>query len=163
MGVVSAAGGETPGSQSRRPRDNYIAFMEWAGNSRQIVLQANSNRLQNTVHVHAVQNPHVRARSCTPILTEHDDAWLDLQDELRWTQTTERVPVAQRARRLATHLPRRPRRQDATLVTPGDFDVIQLAGDRPASRAAVYFLASPDNATQKYLYRVRLDGTAASG
>jgi dipeptidyl-peptidase 4 len=44
-----------------------------------------------------------------------------------------------------------------TLITPGDLDVIQIAGTDRKS-AQVYFTASPDNATQKYLYRVGLDG-----
>ena len=35
--------------------------------------------------------------------------------------------------------------------------MIQIARDRQKS-ARVYFTASPDNATQKYLYRVGLDG-----
>ena len=43
------------------------------------------------------------------------------------------------------------------LLTPGDFDVIQIAGIDQKS-GQVYFTASPDNATQKYLYRVRFDG-----
>ena len=34
------------------PRNHYIAFMEWAGDSDEIVLQQ-FNRLQNTVERHA--------------------------------------------------------------------------------------------------------------
>ena len=44
------------------------------------------------------------------------------------------------------------------LITQGNFDVIQLLEiDRKSGH--VYFIASPDNPTQKYLSRVRLDGT----
>ena len=51
VGVVAATGGETqwlnvPGD----PRSHYIAFMEWAGNSNEIVLQQ-LNRRQDTVRV----------------------------------------------------------------------------------------------------------------
>src|SRR5262249_14340265 len=51
IGVTSAAGGQThwipvPGDR----RDNYIAFMEWARNSRELLIQQ-MNRLQNTVRV----------------------------------------------------------------------------------------------------------------
>ena len=49
--MVSASGGETqwinvPGD----PRDNYIAYLEWAGNSHEVVIQQ-FNRHQDTVRV----------------------------------------------------------------------------------------------------------------
>ena len=44
-----------------------------------------------------------------------------------------------------------------TLVTKGNFDVISLKAIDQKNNV-VYFLASPDNATQKYLYKSRLDG-----
>ena len=44
------------------------------------------------------------------------------------------------------------------LITPGDFDVIGIVGvDKDSD--SVFFTASPKNATQRYLYRVKLDGT----
>ena len=46
------------------------------------------------------------------------------------------------------------------LLTPGPFDVIDVAGiDEAGGR--LYYYASPDNATQKYLYAVDLDGKNA--
>ena len=44
-----------------------------------------------------------------------------------------------------------------TLVTRGNFDVIDIAGIDEKS-GFIYFMASPDNATQSYLYKTRLDG-----
>ena len=43
------------------------------------------------------------------------------------------------------------------LVTPGNYDVISMKAYDEKS-GFVYFIASPENATQKYLYRSRLDG-----
>ena len=44
-----------------------------------------------------------------------------------------------------------------TLITKGDYDVIDyLAMDEKNN--TVYFLASPTNATQRYLYKTKLDG-----
>jgi len=48
--------------------------------------------------------------------------------------------------------------QELTLLTPGQFDIIERAVVDEAG-GWYYFYASPDNATQKYLYRVRLEGT----
>ena len=67
VGVVSAAGGETqwldvPGD----PRDNYIAYMEWAGNSDELVLQQ-LNRHQNTVRVMLADMPRTRPTVVAPI------------------------------------------------------------------------------------------------
>jgi dipeptidyl-peptidase-4 len=48
-----------------------------------------------------------------------------------------------------------------TLITKGDFDVMDICAIDEASNL-VYFLASPENATQKYLYRCKLDGTGTA-
>jgi dipeptidyl-peptidase-4 len=43
------------------------------------------------------------------------------------------------------------------LLTPGSFDVIDIAAvDEPGGW--LYYIASPDNANQRYLYRIRLSG-----
>jgi len=81
VGVVSADGGPTkwmavPGD----PRNNYIARMEWAANSNEIVLQ-HLNRLQNT---NDVMLADVRTGAARTILTERDSAWVDVGDEMRW-------------------------------------------------------------------------------
>jgi dipeptidyl-peptidase-4 len=136
------------------PREHYIAFMEWAGDSDDVILQQ-FNRLQKTVRVMRV---NARTGATKTILTEHDDAWLDLQDELHWVLPgKEFLWLSERdGWRHAYRVDRGGK--EAVLITPGDFDVIQLLDvDREAGW--VYFLASPDNPTQRYLYRVRLDGT----
>jgi dipeptidyl-peptidase-4 len=47
-----------------------------------------------------------------------------------------------------------------TLITKGNYDVISLAGIDEAD-GYVYFTASPDNATQEYLYRIKIKGGKA--
>ena len=44
------------------------------------------------------------------------------------------------------------------MITAGDFDVIELLAVDEQSDW-VYFIASPDNPTQRYLFRVHSDGT----
>jgi dipeptidyl-peptidase 4 len=192
VGVVSAAGGKTKWL-TNPDRDNYIAYMEWAGNSKQILLQS-LNRLQNTdrLTLSEIQSesstgpestradsvlitsglafnvdslpplvpfdPSAKLMPTREILTEHDDAWLDLQDELLWTRDHQEF-LWLSERDGWRHIYRVDRTGKApALVTPGDFDVIQLLEIDQRS-GHVYFIASPDNPTQKYLYRVRLDGT----
>ena len=43
-------------------------------------------------------------------------------------------------------------------ITRGEFDVIELLKVNESDGIA-YFIASPDEASQRYLYRVNLDGT----
>ena len=155
LGVVSAAGGETrwlvvPGD----PRDNYIAFMEWAGDSDNIVLQQ-FNRRQNTVNVRMAK---VSTGQTATILSDHDDAWVDQQTGIHWIHKNQEF-LWQSERDGWRHIYKVPRAGgEPTLVTRGDFDVIELlAVDDRADW--VYYIASPDNPTQRYLYRVRLDGT----
>jgi dipeptidyl-peptidase-4 len=155
VGVVDARGGETrwlqvPGD----PREHYIAFMEWAGNSREIIVQQ-LNRHQDTVRVMLAD---FRSGNVQTILTEHDSAWVDLQDELRWiNDDKEFLWLSERDG--WRHIYRAAKAGGKpTLIASGEFDVIQLlAADRRAK--LVYFTASPDNPTQCYLFRVSFDGT----
>ncbi len=43
------------------------------------------------------------------------------------------------------------------LLTPGDFDIVTVEGV-DGHGEFLYFIASPDDATRRYLYRARLDG-----
>jgi dipeptidyl-peptidase-4 len=156
VGVVDASGRETRWLEvPSDPRDHYIAFMEWAGNSQEIVLQQ-FNRIQNTV---CVMLADVRTGKVKTILTERDAAWVDLQDKLLWIKDEQEF-LWLSERDGWRHIYRVDRSgKQITLITPGNFDVIELLTvDQKAGW--VYFIASPDNPTQRYLYRVRLDGTS---
>jgi dipeptidyl-peptidase-4 len=155
VGVVSAAGGITrwlqvPGD----PRNNYIARMNWAGNSDELIL-LQLNRRQNDLKViiGSARNGQVRT-----ILNEQDEAWVDVDvDDIPWLSDGKRflwlserdgwrhVYVATRAA------------GEPLLITKAPFDVISIEGvDEKAGW--LYYIASPDNATQRYLYRTELSG-----
>lgn len=155
VGVVDARGGPTrwmnvPGD----PRNNYIPRMDWAGNSSQLVIE-HLNRLQNRCDV-LLANAHTGA--VKRIFRDEDKAWVDFMKNLRWLPgNKELLWLSERdGWRHAYAVPRdggKPR-----LLTPGNFDVIQLERADPQGKF-LYFLASPDNPTEKYLYRVPLKGT----
>jgi dipeptidyl-peptidase-4 len=154
VGVISSGGGDVrwmdvPGD----PRDQYIARMDWAASSAEIVLQR-LNRLQNTLDVMIADAATGQVRT---ILTERDEAWVDVGDDFRWlaggqgfTWVSERDGW-QRAYTFA-------RSGDGMkAVTPAGVDAIQVLEVDEAG-GWLYYIASPDNPTQRYLYRARLDG-----
>jgi dipeptidyl-peptidase-4 len=156
VGVVPAAGGATrwldvPGDTRT---DCYVPRMAWAGNPRELLIQR-VNRLQNAADVLLADAATGKVRK---VLTERDAAWVDVRDDAReWVKKgSEFSWLSERDGWRHLYLAPRdgaaPRR-----VTGGAFDVIRvLRLDERAGRA--YFLASPENPTQCYLYRAALDG-----
>ncbi len=154
VGVVPAAGGRTtwfpvPGD----PRNHYLARMEWAASSDEVIIQQ-LNRLQNTdiVYLGARRDGRVR-----PLLEERDSAWVDFPDETPWLDGG-RSFLWESERDGWRHVYRVARDGgQLTPLTPGAFDV---AGQAAVDTAGgwLYYIASPENPTQRYLYRVRLDG-----
>ncbi|MDF1573977.1 MAG: S9 family peptidase [Bacteroidales bacterium] len=154
IGVVSSSGGvikwfDVPGD----PRNHYLVRMEVVPGKDQVILQQ-LNRLQNT---NRVWIGDLETMEIENILTETDEAFLDVHDDLVWlegnryfTWTSERDGWRHLYR---ISLDGKEIRQ----VTSGAFDVISLECVHPRS-GFVYYIASPDNPTQRYLYRSRLNG-----
>ncbi|HEX7051360.1 MAG TPA: S9 family peptidase [Longimicrobiales bacterium] len=157
-GIVDAAGGATtwidlPGD----PRNDYLPRMDWAAGSEELVLQR-MNRLQNTNRVLLADAATGAVRT---VLIERDSAWLDVVDDLRWLDGGERfLWMSERDgwRHIYT-VAREGGADGIRLLTPGDYDVISIAAVDEAG-GWIYFIASPGNATQRYLYRVPLTGGA---
>jgi dipeptidyl-peptidase 4 len=155
VGVVSAEGGETRWMQvSGDPRENYIARMEWGGNSNELVLQ-HLNRLQNTDDVLLADADTGAVRG---IYQDHDAAWVDVMDEIPWLEGGKNfVWLSEKDGWRHAYIVSRDGKTER-LVTRGAFDVIHfMAVDEKGGW--LYFIASPENATQRYLYRVRIDGS----
>ncbi|HWE36102.1 MAG TPA: S9 family peptidase [Isosphaeraceae bacterium] len=158
VGVVSADGGETrwmevPGD----PRDHYIARVEWAANSDELVLQ-HLNRLQNTDEVMLAD---ARSGKVRTVLAEHDDAWVDVTDELHWLDGGRRFtwPSERDGWRRLYDAPR-DGGKGPRAITPPDCDVIDVlrVDDRDG---VVDYIAAPDDPTRRYLFRAPLDGSSA--
>jgi dipeptidyl-peptidase-4 len=155
IGVVSADGGEPrwfdpSGGYSR---DHYIARMEWAGDD-EIVFQW-LNRLQNRDQVILAD---IHTGKMRTVLTEKDEAWVDVQD-IRWIDDDQAF-IWQSERDGWQHLYRADRASgEVKLLTPGDFDVLGI-DTVDEKKGWIYFTATPENPTRRFLYRTRLDGEA---
>jgi dipeptidyl-peptidase-4 len=167
VGVVSANGGatrwlEVPGD----PRNNYLPRMDWAANSEEVAIQQ-LNRRQDT---NTVMLGDVRTGKVRPILVEKDEAWVDTAwgdldwdktgiafGDLEWLDGGKRFLWASE-RDGWRHIYSVSRDgSDVKNITPGNYDVITV--ERVDKKNGyIYFLASPDNASQRYLYRVQISG-----
>lgn len=154
-GVVDLETGKTewialPGDS----RNHYLARMDWADNSRELVLQQ-LNREQNTNRVLLYD---VGKRTLQTVLTETDKAWVDVEDDLHWVEDGKRfVWISERDGWRHVYFVSRDGK-NMTLATPGQFDVIDLLHIDEKGKS-LYFIASPDNPAQRYLYRQRWDGS----
>ena len=156
VGVVSVLGGQThwlavPGD----PRNNYIARMDWAGNSKEILL-LQLNRRQNVLKV---MIGDMLSGQVQTILTEKDDAWVDIDvDDAHWLEGGKRfLWLSERDGWRHVYAASRDG-GTPQLITNGSFDVMSIEGiDEKAGW--FYYTASPENATQRYLYRTDLKGS----
>jgi dipeptidyl-peptidase-4 len=155
VGTVPAVGGritwfQLPGD----PRNNYLARMEWAASSDEVVIEQ-LNRLQNTNTVHLGDR---RTGAVRPVLIERDSAWVDVVNEVRWLDGGQRF-LWESERDGWRHVYRISRDgSGVTLLTRGEFDIASVAGVDEAG-GWLYYVASPEDPAQRYLYRAPLDGS----
>ena len=154
VGYVPAAGGATtwvniPGD----PRNNYIPRMDFIPESNELFIQQ-MNRQQNTNRVWIVAIGQSEPKN---IITDKDAAWLDTNDNIVWLKDNKYF-TWESERDGWRHLYRVSRDgQEIVPVTKGDFDYIQHVG-MDVEKGIAYFIASPDNFTQRYLYSAKLFG-----
>jgi len=154
LGIVSAKGGatrwvKTPGD----PRNHYIALMAWAENSDEVILQQ-LNRLQNTNNVFLASAKTGEVRL---MYQDRDDAWVDHNQSFIWLEHGRKLLFLSE-RDGWRHAYAVQRDGSAQLITTGPFDLIHIARV-DESNNWLYYTASPENATQRYLWRCCLDGT----
>ena len=154
VGIVSAAGGPTRWLQLEGdPRNHYIARMDWAASSDEVVLQR-LNRLQNT---NEVILGDARTGRVQPVLTERDSTWVDVGDDLVWLGGGKNFTwVSERDGWNHVYVVSRDGKS-VRLVTRGPFDVQDVLGVDDKG-GWLYYTASPDQPSQRYLFRTRLDG-----
>jgi dipeptidyl-peptidase-4 len=132
---------------------HYIPRMEWIPNTNEIILQQ-LNREQNESKIFIA---NAATGGILEIYKENDKAWIDATDGWVWLNGNKEF-VWQSDKDGYTHLYRISRDgKKTTLITKGNYDVISV-NLIDEKNNIVYFTASPNNATQRYLYKTKLDG-----
>lgn len=155
VGIVSASGGESqwfdiPGD----PTNNYIARMDFIPNSNEVMIQQlNRKQNQNTVWIGDDTSMQLKK-----LFVDHDDAFLNIHDNIMWLEDEQYFTwTSEKDGWLNLYRVSRDGKEFIT-ITKGDIDVVRINCIDPAS-GYVYYIASPENFTQRYLYRSKLDGS----
>ncbi len=154
VGVVAARGGPTTWMKVEgEPREHYIARVDWLDATTLGIQQL--NRLQNT-------NDFLLANAASGAVTrafrDQSKTWVEVVDEVRWIEQGQAF-LWLSERDGWQHVYRVARTGgEPTLVTRFDADALDIAG-LDQSQGWLYFVASPTNATERYLYRSKLDGS----
>lgn len=153
LGIIAATGSiitwlKVPGD----PREHYLPHAEWTPDGKSVLLQQ-FNRLQNTLRVFLADPTTGETRL---ILTETDPAWIDNDNPIRWIGDDFLWLSERRGWR---HAYRATLSGKLTPITTGPFDVIEVTKVNDVKNGDLYFYASPENPTQRYLYRASLEGS----
>lgn len=155
IGVAPITGGSTkwfniPGD----PKNNYLARMDFIPGSDEVMIQQ-LNRLQNT---NKVWIGNTKTMTLKNIMTDRDSAFLDIHDNIVWLDKNQSFTWTSEQDGWL-HLYKVSRDgKEMQLITKGNFDVVNINCIDPIG-GYVYYIASPDNYTQRYLYRSKLDAT----
>lgn len=160
VGIVDCETAQTRWAQlPGDPREHYVPRMDFlptteavAGQERLLIQQL--NRLQNTNRLFLAD---YRGVTTSIVLTEKDDAWVDVHDECKWLDGGRQFTWMSDRDGWRHAYVASLDDGDVRLITPGEFDVIELLHVNEAS-GTVYMIASPDSAAERYLYRVGLNG-----
>lgn len=132
---------------------HYIPRMEWIPNTNEIILEQ-LNREQNESKLFVT---NISSGVSTEIYSETDKAWIDAAEGWIWLNGNKEF-IWQSEKDGWRHLYRISKDgKKQSLITNGAYDIMGIEYVDEKNNM-VYFDASPENATQKYLYKTKLDG-----
>jgi dipeptidyl-peptidase-4 len=141
------------------PQQHYITRMEWSGNNQLIVQQLDRKQQESRLIYCNTTNG-----SSSTFWADNDDAWVDLNSsdifgepggwswinkgqDFLWISEKDGWRHIYKVSRDG---------KTTTLITKGNYDIGAIKAIDEANNY-IYFTASPANATQLYLYRVRIN------
>jgi dipeptidyl-peptidase-4 len=141
------------------PANNYLPRMEWSANDELVVQQL--NRKQNESKLYFCNAANGNAKE---FYKETDKAWIDIKS--RWNDDDPRgwdfinggkefLWVSEKDG--WRHIYKVGRDGKEILLTADNYDIATISAVDEINQE-LYFIASPNNPLQRYLYKVRMDG-----
>lgn len=155
IGVMPASGGPTqwmdiPGD----PRQHYLVRMQWAGNSKQLLIQ----QLTRKQHINRAFIANIDSGNAQELLRESTDSWAEYVDDIHFLNNGKEFTwLSERSG--YRHIYRVYRDSGRiSAITRGNWDVVDVLSVNEAD-GWVYFIASPETPLERYLFRASLDGS----
>lgn len=144
---------------------NYIPRMEWTVDGKDLIIQ----QLDRKQQVSKLMLVNALSATAKTIYEEKDNAWIDIKS--RWNDDDPTgwewfkngnnfLWISEKDGWRHIYALSKDGKNE-TLLTKGNYDMIKLSAI-DEKNGFVYFMASPDNPLQQYLYRVKLDGSSNS-
>lgn len=161
IGVVSLLNSVTRWMQVEgKPDEHYITRMEWSGSNELIIQQLDRKQQESKLMYANTSDGNVRT-----FWAENDDAWVDLNnaDPASLNSTSGNIIWINNGQDFLwvserdgwRHIYKISRDgKNTLLLTKGNYDIDEILGIDEIN-SFIYFNASPENALQRYLYRVR--------
>ncbi len=161
IGVVNADGTQLTWLPIECPTEGiYLGQVEWAGNSEEVLVEKFSRFRDKRDFLLVTTSGQIKT-----IFSETNDAWVESSQGknsgLVWIEEGQGFVVISEKDGWRHAYRHSHDGKEVARLTPGDFDIIDRAVI-DEERGWYYYYASPDDATQKYLYRVALDGSGKS-
>ena len=130
-------------------RQHYLPRMQWYPDGNRLLVQQ-LNRKQNHMRLWQCD---ISTAEAINIYSEQEEAWIDVVDDWLWLDDGQQFAWTTEKdgwRHLYTITSNG---KKESLITKGDYDVIEIL-EIDTKNDYCYFIASPDNPTQRYLYRI---------
>ena len=137
------------------PQQHYLPRMEWAGSNELIVQQLDRKQQESKLMYCNASDGNAYT-----FWAENDEAWVDLNasDPSGWkwiNKGQEFIWISEKDGWRHIYKISRDGKTE-TLLTKGNYDIDEIKSIDEANNY-IYFTASPANATQLYLYRIRIE------
>ena len=159
VGVVGGDGGPTRWIElADKAGTFYLNQASWAGNSAELLIE----KLSRSRDAREFLLANHRTGAIAKAYAESDPAWVDMEpsanEGIEWIRGGQgSVIISERDGWRRAYVISR-NGSGMTPITPAGSDLI-ARGQVDDKNGWFYYMASPTNATQRYLYRARLDGT----
>ena len=165
IGVITVASGNIKWMNIEGDsREHYLPRMEWTDNNTLVVQQLNRKQQESKL-IYC----DVATGASTSFYTENDNAWIDIKsfwndgDPAGWDWMDKGksfIWVSEKDGWRHLYKVSKDGKKE-TLLTIGKYDIDNIKCIDETNNE-IYFTASPDNATQLYLYKVKMDGKSSA-